>query len=435
MTAHAHQTVNIVAPKLGLELSCRAVLDALPEWFCIAEANDRYVAFVAAHPTWSAVDEAGHVVGLLAPLGHAESDEIYLIAVLPEWHRHGVGRALVAAFEAHSAARGLRLVQVKTLGSSNPDEGYARTRRFYTALGYLELEEMLDLWPGDPAAIMVKPLPEPSGEAAVITRTGVPITTGAIIAALQSVGVREGSVVVVHSSLSRIGWVAGDAQAVVEALLAVVGAEGTIVMPAHTGLSDPAAWLNPPVPEAWCAMIRDAAPAFDTALTPMRGMGQVVECFRRLPEVRHSGHPAVGFVARGPAADLIVRQHPLEHALDDRSPLGRLYELDARIVLFGVGHDSNTALHLAEHRATYAGKRTVQQGVPAAVDGVRRWVTYEDLDRGDDGDFPEIGAAFAAGGGDELRVQLGVGEVISCSLRDIVDFAVGWMEESRTVPE
>ena len=112
-----------------------------------------------SHRTWSAVDSDGRVIGVLAPHEHSQSSEIYLIAVRPEWHRRGVGRALIDAFEANAIARSVPLAQVKTLGPSDPDAGYALTRKFYSALGYLELEETMDLWPETPALIMVKPLP------------------------------------------------------------------------------------------------------------------------------------------------------------------------------------------------------------------------------------------------------------------------------------
>lgn len=48
------------------------------------------------------------------------------------------------------------MLQVKTLGARHPDEGYARTRAFYRAVGFLPLEETDDLWPGNPCLIMVK---------------------------------------------------------------------------------------------------------------------------------------------------------------------------------------------------------------------------------------------------------------------------------------
>ena len=414
--------IRICEPRLGLEGACRRLLNELPDWFGIPEANDEYVAFVAGHPTWSAVDDAGTVIGLLAPLDHAESTEIYLVCVAPNWRRHGVGRSLVGVFEQDAIRRVITLVQVKTLGPSHPDEGYTQTRRFYAALGYRQLEEFHDLWPGTPALLMVKPLPTPGGEASVVRRTPSPITSTMIAAALGEVGVTAGSVVIVHTSLSRLGWVVGDAHAVVEALLAAVGPDGTIVMPAHSSLSDPGGWVNPPIPQEWHEVVRAETPAFDPALTPRRAMGRVVECFSHLAGVLHSGHPAVGFLAYGPQAEAIVGHHPLNNALDDASPLGRLYELHARIVLIGVGHENNTSLHLAEHRADYAGKQSMSAGVAMLVDGVRRWVTYDDLDL-DESDFPDIGAAYAAAGGDHVVVPLGFGQITACSMPKIVDFA------------
>ena len=69
---------------------------------------------------------------------------------------------------------------------------------------------------------------------------------------------------IVHSSLSSIGWVCGGAVGVVLALEQAVTGDGTLVMPAHSGnLSDPAKWENPPVPQAWWQTIRESMPAYD----------------------------------------------------------------------------------------------------------------------------------------------------------------------------
>lgn len=409
------------------------MLDALPSWFGISDSNDAYGRFVEQHPTWSAVDENGTVVGVLAPRRHTESCEIELLAVMPGWHRRGVGRALVAAFEADAAAGGHRLTHVKTLGPSHPDGGYAATRRFYESVGYLHLEEMPDLWPGNPALIMVKPLPLPAPEARVISATSAPVTQQAIVAALRAAGVCAGATIIVHSSLSRVGWVAGGAQAVVQALVDVVGEGGTIVMPAlSSDLSEPSRWVNPPVPESWWPVIRNQRPVYDVALTPPTYVGAVVDCFRHLPGVLRSAHPADSFVAWGPLATQIVDSHPLSPAFGDGSPLSRLYDLDARIVLFGVGHGNNTSLHLAEDRAQWAGKPSIEYGAPVMVGDRREWVTYADIDYDSD-DFEALGADFAAATGAETRVPLGYGEVISCSMRAIVDFAVEWLPANRQV--
>ena len=137
-------------------------------------------------------------------------------------------------------------------------------------------------------------------EAHVSSRTrGAPETIASLARDLRALGVRPGATLLVHSSLSSLGWVCGAAAAVVLALERAVGPEGTIVMPAHTGLSDPAPWRNPPVPRSWWPTIRATMPAFDRDLTPTRGVGAIPETFRKQRGVVRSGHPEVSFTAWG----------------------------------------------------------------------------------------------------------------------------------------
>src|ERR1035437_3054063 len=49
---------------------------------------------------------------------------------------------------------------------------------------------------------------------------------------LQGLGLKAGDAVMMHSSLSALGPVEGGAEAVVDALLEVVGVEGTLLVPA-----------------------------------------------------------------------------------------------------------------------------------------------------------------------------------------------------------
>lgn len=269
-----------------------------------------------------------------------------------------------------------------------------------------------------------------ASELETITASSRPATVSTLTADLGTLGISEGDVLIVHSSLSALGWVAGGAQSVVAALLVAVGAAGTIVMPAQSGqLSDPANWSTPAIPAEWVETVQRELPAFDPHLTPTRGMGQVVECFRQHPNVVRSPHPLVSFVAHGPLAEEIVSSHPLEQSMDDSSPLGRIYDRHGKVVLLGVDHGNNTSLHLAEHRAEWSGKKNRTDSAPLLVDGEHQWVSYEELDH-DDEDFDRIGNDFAMTGQERTGV-VGAGVGRLCSQRAIVDFAVDWMPRHR----
>jgi GNAT superfamily N-acetyltransferase len=147
------------APQLGLGDVCREILASVPEWFGIPEANETYIAFAHAHPTWIASAADGTAVGLISGYSHfPETAEIEVLAVRPEWHRHGVGRALVAAFEEHHRRDGTVMLEVKTLGPSHDDVGYRGTRAFYTGIGFIPIEELWIWGPDNPALVLCKPI-------------------------------------------------------------------------------------------------------------------------------------------------------------------------------------------------------------------------------------------------------------------------------------
>ncbi|MGI5247290.1 aminoglycoside N(3)-acetyltransferase [Dactylosporangium sp. CA-139066] len=265
-------------------------------------------------------------------------------------------------------------------------------------------------------------------EADAVARSTRPGTVDSIARQLRELGLPESATVIVHSSLSRLGWVAGGAHAVVLALLQAIGPDGTLVMPTHSrNLTDPADWGNPPVPEDWWETIRAETPAYDPQVTPTGWMGAIVECFRSFPGVLRSAHPTVSFAALGPLARQITEAHELNDGLGEGSPLARLYEADAWVLLLGVGHDNNTSLHLAEYRAAVP-KRYLRQGSPMLVEGERHWVTYREL--ADDTslfaplakDFAEITAAEHVG-------PVGAGTARLMRQRALVDFATRWLTQ------
>ncbi len=273
---------------------------------------------------------------------------------------------------------------------------------------------------------------ESDGERDAINCSGdVPITVESLSEDLARLGVKPGMTLLVHSSLSSLGWVCGGSVAVVYALESSVGPSGTLVMPTHSGeLSDPKNWSNPPVPESWWQTIRDSMPAYDTVLTPTRGMGRIPETFRTQGGVIRSGHPQVSFAARGPKAHQIVSNHPLEFGLGEGSPLSRIYDLAGWILLLGVDHNCNTSLHLAEHRTQAINRNTNLTGAPLVENGMRQWCEFHELNL-DSSDFTSIGEQFAKEPGLLKQGRTGHANALLMPQRELVDFAVRWMESNR----
>lgn len=272
-----------------------------------------------------------------------------------------------------------------------------------------------------------------------------PHTVDSLAANLRTLGVTEGDVLLLHSSLRAVGFVAGGPHAVVLALLAALGPGGTLVVPTHTpGNSDPAQWRHPPVPESWWPIIRERTPGFDPARTPSQWMGKIAETVRTWPGARRSDHPQVSFAALGRHAADVVGEHPLDDALGDRSPLGAVYRLDGKVLLLGCGHGSNTSLHLAEWRQP-APRRESTGAAVRRPDGTSHWVSWTDV-APDASDFARLGADYEATGpapssgpasscaANDGPVRVGpVGRATArlAAQRPLVDYATAWLATHR----
>jgi aminoglycoside 3-N-acetyltransferase len=258
-----------------------------------------------------------------------------------------------------------------------------------------------------------------------------PHTVQSLAGDLRALGLTAGDTALVHSSAHSLGFVAGGTQAVVQALIDVLGPAGTLVVPTHTpDNTDPADWRNPPVPESWWPAIRSQAPGFDRSRTPSRWMGVIAETVRTWPRALRSDHPHVSFAAVGGQAVAVTGAHQLDDALGERSPLGAVYRLDGKVLLLGCGHDSNTSLHLAEWRQK-SPPRAVTGASVRRPDGTSEWISWTDVADNTD-DFEQIGAAF------EVAVGLSVGQVGDAEARltpqrALVDFAADWMAQHRLV--
>ena len=266
-------------------------------------------------------------------------------------------------------------------------------------------------------------------EAKAISNSQFPRTRETLTQDFISAGLTPGINVIVHSSLSSLGWVCGGAVTVIQALMDVVTSNGTLVMPTHSNdYSDPEAWQNPPVPSEWWQTIRDTMPAYDARITPTRNMGKIAEVFRTYENVLRSSHPNFSFAAWGNHAEVIIKNHSLNYSLGEESPLARLYDLDGYVLLLGTQYDTCTAFHLAEYRI--GNIKITSYGAPIVEAGNRVWKTYFDIDFDTDC-FINMGEDFEKRGYVK-KSQVGSAQTNFFAVRDAVDFGVNWLKSNKS---
>lgn len=257
---------------------------------------------------------------------------------------------------------------------------------------------------------------------------GTPVLRSHLEQGFKKLNIKTGDHLLVHSSLSSIGYIAGGPSAVIESLQKVVTVKGSITMPSHSStLSDPSYWENPPIPESWWEHYRREASAFNDLTTTTEWMGKIAETFRLCSDVIRSDHPAVSFSSWGAASQDIVSNHSLTFSMGEESPLAKLYNLDAKILLIGVGHSSNTSLHLGEVRSGIISNEV--QGAPKLIDGVRQWVEFKDYQYDSD-DFIQCGEKFEESKS-VTTGSLGLAKCKVMSMREVVDFSAKWFKENR----
>ena len=152
------------------------------------------------------------------------------------------------------------------------------------------------------------------------------ISKSQLVTDLHQLGLEYGMNLMVHSALSQIGYPIGGADTVVEALLEVIGDQGTLMMPSFNHRS---------------------AQVFNPMTTPTIN-GAIPEAMWRRSEAVRSLHPTHSVAAIGPKAAEYCEDHLENGIWAENSPIGRLIHGGGYILALGVTHESSTAYHVAE---------------------------------------------------------------------------------------
>ncbi|QQK77692.1 AAC(3) family N-acetyltransferase [Salicibibacter cibarius] len=226
----------------------------------------------------------------------------------------------------------------------------------------------------------------------LIQQSKAPQTRTSLANDLRKLGLDEGMVIIVHSSMKSLGWVCGGPVAVIQALQEVITPKGTIIMPAHSAdVSDPREWGNPAIPEEWVTEVINELPPFDPNVTPTVAMGTIAESFRTYPDVKRSYHPVHSFSVWGKNREEIARNHSLDNGLGDDSPLGFIYRNSGYVLMLGTDYETNTSMHYGEHKAT--GIKEVKKMSPILENDQKVWKAFTEIDY-DEEKFPAVGEKF-----------------------------------------
>lgn len=187
------------------------------------------------------------------------------------------------------------------------------------------------------------------------------VTKQDIIEGLRTLGLERGDSVIVHSSLSSFGRVDGGPGTVVDAILAVLGDEGTLVVPTFN--------YDPGI--------------FDPQTTPSV-VGVITETVRKRPDALRSKHPTHSVAAIGRLAQVLVEDHEKTHPFGRGSPLFKLLQANGKVLLLGTDLTTCSMVHVAEEivEVPYLERqRNVAIKMPSGKI-IRRWIRRPGCSRG-----------------------------------------------------
>ena len=173
-------------------------------------------------------------------------------------------------------------------------------------------------------------------ELAAIRVAGDALSQKAIENDIRNCGINLGDTVLVHSSLSKIGFVEEGAKTIVYALLNVVGSNGNLLMPTSPNGGFQLNYIQ-------------KLNVFDVANDKSK-LGAISEYFRRLPNCQRSAHPTEPVSGVGPDAEYYTKDHFGEQTpYTSSSPFYRVSERGGKILYIGVTLDNaGTSLHVLE---------------------------------------------------------------------------------------
>ncbi|WDR04659.1 aminoglycoside 3-N-acetyltransferase [Devosia rhodophyticola] len=252
------------------------------------------------------------------------------------------------------------------------------------------------------------------------------LTRANLAAQFADLGLEEGDAVLAHAALRKVGPIVGGPDALIAAIIDVIGPSGTLL-----GYCD---WQGEDDANA-SPDLRHAVPPFDPQSSrSTRDNGAFPEFLRTTPGARRSASPGASCAALGGKANWFTADHALNYGYGPQSPFGKLVQSGGKTMLIGAPLDTMTLLHHAEHLAQIPNKRLRRYETPMLVNGHNIWRSVEEYDTSipvaaglADDYFADIVSAFLATGRGNAA-SIGLAHTVLVDAREIVQFCVDWLE-------
>ncbi|MFW5782317.1 MAG: AAC(3) family N-acetyltransferase [Candidatus Muiribacteriaceae bacterium] len=197
---------------------------------------------------------------------------------------------------------------------------------------------------------------------------------------LQRLGLSPGDSLYIHTDPIKAAWLVGGPDIILDAATRIVGTNGTLTT--FCGWENASVFMNiEKLSEEVKKMYIDHCPAFhiklsrgETSYNPMN------EIMRSRQGSFRSAHPQASFVSLGSKARLITEKQPASYPYGKNSPLERLFNSDAKVLLFGSDIEMLPVFFYSESVCQADKKITRKYKIPVQNKGKKEWLTIEDID-------------------------------------------------------
>jgi len=249
---------------------------------------------------------------------------------------------------------------------------------------------------------------------------------------LRELGLALGQTVMLHASVKAVGWVVGGPDVVIQALLDILGDEGTLMM--YVGWEDSPYDLVKWPKDRQQAYLEECPPFNPETSRAFRKWSILTEYLRTWPGARRSSNPEASCAAVGARARWMTENHPLQYGYGPGSPLAKLCEARGKVLLLGAPFTAITVLHYAEHMANVPNKRIVHYKMPILCNGQKVWEEIEEFDTcggilpGAEDYFKTIPTEYLSHAKGRVG-KVGAAQSYLFDAADFVQFAIKWLEK------